>query len=202
MKNIVVLLSGNGFNLQSIIEYFKDSKDIRIKKVFSNSSNAYGLHRAEINGISTSVLCLKEHQNLDDYNKLLYLLISKEDPDILVLDHYNRILSSDFIRLFKKPIVSIHQSLLPKHKGIHPVQDALNLGDDKTGISVHWVKDEVNSDDVIYQEELEISFNDTLEKLESKLEQLEIKCYPKIIEDILSRPCFNILTDSLPLDEI
>lgn len=202
MKNIVVLLSGNGFNLQSIIEYFKDSENIRIKKVFSNHSKAYGLHRAEIAGISTSVLCQKEHQNSEDFNKLLYLLISKEDPDILVLDHYDRILSSDFIKLFKKPIISIHQSLLPKYKGLRPVQDALNSGDDKTGISVHWVDEEVDSGDVIYQEELEISFNDTIEKLESKLEQLEVKCYPRIIEDILSRPCFNITDDLLPDDKI
>lgn len=194
MKNIVVLLSGNGLNLQSINEHFANSEIAKIKKVFSNSSTAYGLRRAENIGIPTTALCEQFHSNVDDFNKLLFLAISKENPDILVLDHYNRILTPDFIKLLKIPIISIHQSLLPKHKGLHPVKDALISGDNTTGISIHLVNEDADSGAVLYQKEIEILPGDTEDKLISKLEQMEYHSYPTVIKEILTNPCSNLFS--------
>ena len=178
--NGVVLISGNGSNLQSIIDNASEI-DLNISYVISSNSDAYGLKRAEKACIPTTVI---NHQLFDSRltaDKEIMKVIDNSKAEVIILAGYMRILSSEFIDKYLGKILNIHPSLLPKFKGLNTHQRAIDAAEKIHGASVHFVTEELDGGPVIAQSSVEIDTVDNAKSLASKVLNKEHILYPKII---------------------
>ena len=135
--DVVVLLSGTGSNLQALIDSTRTGDSpVRIAAVISNRSDAYGLQRARDAGIDTRSLDHKAFEGREAFDSALIELIDAFNPKLVVLAGFMRILSADFVRHYQGRLLNIHPSLLPKYKGLHTHQRALEAGDTEHGLSL------------------------------------------------------------------
>jgi phosphoribosylglycinamide formyltransferase-1 len=178
--NGVVLISGNGSNLQSIIDNASEI-DLNISYVISSNSDAYGLKRAEKACIPTTVI---NHQLFDSRltaDKEIMKVINDSKAEVIILAGYMRILSSEFIDKYLGKILNIHPSLLPKFKGLNTHQRAIDAAEKIHGASVHFVTEELDGGPVIAQSSVEIDTVDNAKSLATKVLNKEHILYPKII---------------------
>ncbi len=178
--NGVVLISGSGSNLQSIIDNASEI-DLNISYVISSNSDAYGLKRAEKACIPTTVI---NHQLFDSRltaDKEIMKVINDSKAEVIILAGYMRILSSEFIDKYLGKILNIHPSLLPKFKGLNTHQRAIDAAEKIHGASVHFVTEELDGGPVIAQSSVEIDTVDNAKSLASKVLNKEHILYPKII---------------------
>ena len=178
--NGVVLISGNGSNLQSIIDN-ASGIDLNISCVISSNSDAYGLKRAEKAGIATAVI---DHQLFDSRfkaDKEIMKVIDDSRAVVIILAGYLRILSPEFIEKYIGKILNIHPSLLPKFKGLNTHQRAIDAAEKIHGASVHFVTEELDGGPVIAQSSVEIDSTDNAKSLACKVLNKEHILYPKII---------------------
>lgn len=180
---IVVLLSGNGSNLQAIIDSIEAKKlPAQIVAVISNKPEAYGIVRAKNAGIPAEVL---SHTNFSDrnlYDSALKDLIDKYNPDLVVLAGFMRILSPDFVEHYLHRMLNIHPSLLPKYKGLNTHQRVLDAGEKEHGCSVHFVTPELDDGPVILQAKIQVNEDDTAETLAARIHEQEHLIYPEAIK--------------------
>jgi phosphoribosylglycinamide formyltransferase-1 len=182
---IVVLISGNGSNLQAIIdEIDRRMLDISIKAVISNKSSAYGLERAKKANIPTHVLLPKDFSSRAEFDQALRQLIDQYQPQLVVLAGFMRILSAEFVSHYVGRLINIHPSLLPKLKGLNTHARAIADGEKMHGCTVHFVNAEMDEGPIIAQMECEITADDTAETLQEKVHQLEHTLYPEVINCI------------------
>jgi formyltetrahydrofolate-dependent phosphoribosylglycinamide formyltransferase len=184
MKKIVVLVSGEGTNLQSIIDHFEYSKVAKIARVISNVSHCRSVERAKLAKIPVTILCSAKIDKRD-FQGLLYLAMERDHPDLIVLAGFMKILSEEILERIKIPIINTHPSLLPKFKGAHAIKDVLQSDEIETGFTIHYVTKEVDSGKIIYQERVPVYPNDTEDTLTNRIKPLENKALPKIIESLL-----------------
>ena len=179
---LVVLISGNGSNLQAIIDNIaNENLPAQIVAVISNKANAYGLERAKKAGIEQHVL---SHHDFDDrkhYDLALQQLIDQCQPDLIILAGFMRILSNEFVVHYSHKIMNIHPSLLPKYKGLNTHQRALDAGEKEHGCSVHFVTPELDDGPVILQATVIVKDNDTAETLAKRVHEQEHRIYPEAI---------------------
>lgn len=182
MKSILVLISGNGSNLQAIIDGI-DSQQIdgQICAVISNNDKAYGLERAEKSGIAHHSLDHKSFASRELYDKALMDLINAFKPDLIVLAGFMRILSEDFVKYFSVKMLNIHPSLLPKYKGLNTHQRAMDAGDKEHGASIHFVTPDLDGGPVIIQSKVPIFEQDNLDDLTARVQQQELNIYPLVV---------------------
>lgn len=176
--NIVVLISGSGSNLQAIMDELTDHPTAHIRAVVSNRSDAYGLVRAEQAGIAQHVLNHKDFADRLAFDTALMQVIDQHQPDLVVLAGFMRILTPEFTRHYAQRLLNIHPSLLPKHKGLHTHQRAIEAGDQEHGCSVHFVTEELDGGPVVIQAALPIKADDSAEHLAHKVHALEHQIYP------------------------
>jgi len=182
MYKLVVLLSGEGSNLQAIIDQIAAGNiKAQISAVISNRENAYGLKRAEKAGIPAVVLDHKQFIDRESFDDSLAQIIESYEPDLIVLAGFMRILSDDFVIQFKDRLINIHPSLLPKYKGLDTHKRALQNGDKQHGASVHYVIPELDAGTVILQGVVDIQDDDTEESLANRVHKIEHRIYPKAI---------------------
>jgi len=178
--NGVVLISGGGSNLQSIIDN-TSAIDLNISCVISSNADAYGLKRAEKAGIPIAVI---DHQLFDSRlttDKEIMKIIDKSKAEVIILAGYMRILSSEFIDKYIGKILNIHPSLLPKFKGLNTHQRAIDAAEKIHGASVHFVTEELDGGPIIAQSSVEIDSTDNAKSLASKVLKKEHVLYPNII---------------------
>jgi len=178
--NGVVLISGNGSNLQSIIDNAPEI-DLNISCVISSNSDAYGLKRAEKAGIPTAVIDYKLFDSRFKADKEIMKVIDDSRAEVIILAGYMRILSSEFIDRYLGKILNIHPSLLPKFKGLNTHQRAIDAAEKIHGASVHFVTEELDGGPVIAQSVVEIESTDNTKSLASKVLNKEHILYPRII---------------------
>jgi phosphoribosylglycinamide formyltransferase-1 len=176
----VILISGNGSNLQSIIDQ-ADSIDLQISAVISNEKNAYGLERAKAAGIKTYFVDPKKFSERVDFDQELVKIIDSLNIELIVLAGFMRILSTLFINHFSGKILNIHPSLLPKYPGLDTHQRAINASDKQHGATVHFVTEKLDAGPVISQEVVDIDDHDTDLSLAKKVLEKEHILYPKVI---------------------
>ncbi|WP_340622188.1 phosphoribosylglycinamide formyltransferase [Xenorhabdus siamensis] len=182
MKKIVVLISGNGSNLQSIIDACQQNRiNGQVCAVFSNNANAYGLQRAERAGIPTHSLNPKEYANRADYDFALLTALDRYQPDLVVLAGYMRILSPGFVQHYRGRLINIHPSLLPKYPGLHTHRKAIENGDQEHGTSVHFVTEELDGGPIILQAKVPIFTGDQEEDVIRRVQTQEHNIYPLVI---------------------
>lgn len=179
---IVILISGNGSNLQAIINATQQyDYPVTIKAVISNKANAYGLQRAQQAKIPTVILNHTDFANRNHYDQALLKLIERYQPKLVILAGFMRILSADFVTHFAGRLLNIHPSLLPKYKGLNTHQRVLKADDKVHGCTVHFVSNELDSGKTIAQKQCEVENNDTIDSLRAKVHQLEYQLYPEVI---------------------
>lgn len=180
---VVVLISGSGSNLQSLIDGQQQNQlPITIESVISNKPNAYGLQRAEAAGISNHVINHKDYDGRESFDEALAKTIHQYQPDLVVLAGFMRILTADFVRQFKGRMLNIHPSLLPKYQGLHTHQRALEAGDKQHGVTVHFVTEELDGGPPIIQAVVPILNDDTPESLAKRVQTQEHVIYPMAVD--------------------
>ncbi|WP_196588520.1 phosphoribosylglycinamide formyltransferase [Aliivibrio fischeri] len=181
MKNIVVLVSGNGSNLQAFIDACGNKiPNARIAAVISNKSDAYGLQRAIDADINVHSLNAKAYDSRELYDDALATLIDLHKPDVIILAGFMRILSEAFVTRYQGKMLNIHPSLLPKYTGLHTHQRAINAGDKEHGTSVHFVTPELDGGPVILQAKVPIFEHDNAEDVASRVQAQEHVIYPMV----------------------
>ncbi len=185
--NFAVLVSGNGSNLQAIIDACKKGKvKGELKVVISDKVDAFALTRARKAGIKTAVFVNpKDFPSREDFDAELIAVLKQEKVDLVVLAGFMRILSPVFIRAFRNKIINIHPALLPAFKGAHALKDALSFGVKVTGVTVHFVDELVDHGAIIAQVPVEIKPKDTLQTLAVRIHKVEHALYPKVIDQFL-----------------
>lgn len=189
MQNIVVLISGNGSNLQAIIDTFNvDASDSlgQVTAVFSNRRDAYGLERAKQANIDAHFVDNKGCESREAYDQQLMQQIDSYNPDVIILAGYMRILSSEFVRHYRGKMLNIHPSLLPKYPGLHTHQRAIEAGDKEHGTSVHFVTEELDGGPVILQAKVPVFADDDVDTLQQRIQVQEHSIYPLTIQWFLA----------------
>ncbi|MCW2270202.1 MULTISPECIES: phosphoribosylglycinamide formyltransferase [Pseudomonas] len=177
--DVVVLLSGTGSNLQALIDSIRTGDSpVRIRAVISNRADAYGLQRAQQAGIDTAVLDHKAFEGREAFDAALVELIDGYQPQLVVLAGFMRILSAGFVRHYQGRLLNIHPSLLPKYKGLHTHQRALEAGDKEHGCSVHFVTEELDGGPLVVQAVIPVELDDTPETLAQRVHSQEHQIYP------------------------
>ncbi len=181
--SVVVLISGNGSNLQALIDAAKEEKyPARITAVISNRKDAYGLQRAQDAGIACRVLSHHDYDDRRAYDQALMLLIDSFNPDLVALAGFMRILSADFVGHYSGRLLNIHPSLLPKYKGLHTHRRALDGGETEHGASVHFVTLELDGGPLILQSPVPVLDDDTEERLAARVLEQEHVIYPQAVK--------------------
>ncbi len=182
MKHIVVLVSGNGSNLQAIIDACKSKKINGIlSAVFSNKADAFGLERAREAGIPAHALTASQFADRAAFDRELMQEIDAYAPDLVVLAGYMRILSPAFVAHYSGRLINIHPSLLPKYPGLYTHRQVLDNGDEEHGTSVHFVTDELDGGPVILQAKIPVFAGDDEEDITARVQHQEHAIYPLVI---------------------
>jgi phosphoribosylglycinamide formyltransferase-1 len=182
-KRIVVLISGSGSNLQAIIDRIEAGQiPGRIVAVISNREDAYGLTRAANAGIEGKVLDHKPFADRQAFDQALQETIDSYAPDLVVLAGFMRILTPEFVRHYAGRLFNIHPSLLPKYKGLHTHQRALDAGDTEHGCTVHFVTEELDGGPLIVQAAIPVQADDSADSLQQRVHRLEHQIYPLAVE--------------------
>ena len=181
--NTAVFISGRGSNLKALIKSNKKKNSpILIKLIISNNSKAKGLIYAKKSKIKKYIIDFKK-KNISE-EKLLKKLFNYK-IDLICLAGFMKILSENFIKKFKKPILNIHPSLLPKYKGLNTHKRVIENGEKYTGSTVHLVSKKLDSGKIILQKKIKILKNDDEKSLEKKILKIEHKLYSKAIKKFL-----------------
>ena len=202
--NVVVLISGSGSNLQALIDSVAhDGNPARIAAVICNRAGAYGLERAKQAGITTELLDHKQFDGREAFDAALIQAIDAHQPDLVVLAGFMRILTPGFVQHYSGRLLNIHPSLLPKHKGLHTHQRAIEAGDSEHGCSVHFVTEELDGGPLVVQAVLPVMADDTAESLAHRVHQQEHQIYPLAVrwfaEGRLRLGAQGAMLDGLPL---
>ena len=178
---VAVLISGNGSNLQALIDSFKkEDSDIDINCVISNKKDAFGLERAARASIDNHFVDHTKFKNRETFDQELIQILDGYDPDLIVLAGFMRILSEVFIEKYMGKLINIHPSLLPKYPGLDTHQKVIGNNDRLHGVTVHYVDKSLDSGPVCGQSMLEVETTD-VEELQNQIHKLEHKLYPHIV---------------------
>ncbi|OOF83949.1 phosphoribosylglycinamide formyltransferase [Rodentibacter ratti] len=183
MKKIAVLISGQGNNLQAIIDACeKGFISAKIACVVSNKADAFGLERAKSAAIPTGVFLRQNFINNQEMDRQIGDYLASFDVELIVLAGYMKILTSDFVQRFNGKIINIHPSLLPKYPGLNTYQRAIEAGDTEHGTTVHFVNEEVDSGAIILQAKVPIFPDDNVEDIELRTREQEYRVYPMVVK--------------------
>ena len=189
MKNIVVLVSGGGTNLQALIDAQNrgEIKNGKITCVISSNPNAYALERAKNNGIDTAVIRRKDFDKFESYDSSLTTLLQLKNADLVVLAGFMTILGRQVIKTFENRIINIHPALIPSfcgegYYGLRVHEEALKKGVKVTGATAHFVNEICDGGPIILQKAVEVQDGDTPEILQKRvMEQAEWKILPHAV---------------------
>ena len=189
MKNIVVLVSGGGTNLQALIDAQNrgEIKSGKITCVISSNPNAYALTRAQNNGIETAVIRRKDYDEFDKYDEALTELLKSKNADLIVLAGFMTILGKGVIRAFENRIINIHPALIPSfcgegYYGLRVHEEALKKGVKVTGATAHFVNEICDGGPIIIQKAVGVKDGDTPEILQKRvMEQAECIILPRAV---------------------
>jgi len=181
MKNIVILISGRGSNMQAVVEAAVPNADIRA--VLSNNENAAGLAWTASRGIATAALNHKNFPDRESFDRAMMELIDRHQPDLVVLAGFMRILTPAFCAHYEGRLINIHPSLLPAFTGLHTHERALAAGCRVAGCTVHFVTPELDCGPVIAQGVVPILDGDTADDIAVRVLKVEHQLLPQAVAD-------------------
>jgi phosphoribosylglycinamide formyltransferase-1 len=188
IKKIAIFASGSGSNAQSIIEYFHQKENIEVAVIVSNNSDAFVIQRAKKLGVNSFVFNIESFKNNLEFLNVL----EKYEVDWIILAGFLLKIPEYIIDKYDNRILNIHPSLLPKYggkgmygKNVHHA--VVNNKEPESGISIHYVNKNYDEGKIIFQARCLVNENDSAEVLSKKIQALEHKYYPKIIEETITK---------------
>lgn len=185
MKRIAIFASGSGSNAENIVHYFNNSAQIKVVLIFTNNVNAKVIERAK--NLSVSYQIFNKYE-LNESEAFLAFLVN--EVDYIVLAGFLWLIPKRIIEKFPQKIINIHPALLPKYGGkgmfgmnIHKA--VFNNNEKESGITIHFVNENYDEGDIIFQEKVLIDLNDTPDSVADKIHQLEYNYFPKVIETVI-----------------
>ena len=182
MFKIAVLISGNGSNLEALIDACKKNViNGSIDIVISNNPDAYGIQRAKNHSINYKIFDINRFETREDFDQALVEELKDSNPNLIVLAGFMRILTSVMTEAFKNKIINIHPSLLPKYPGLDTHNSVIKNGDLKHGITIHFVNEVLDGGQIIAQGEISVNANETFEELKTRIHAIEHVMLPIIV---------------------
>lgn len=183
---IAVFASGNGSNFQALAEAIASKQvDATICFLFCDNPKAYAIERAKKIGIPFTVFSPKNYDNREAYETELLKQLEINAVDLVVLAGYMRIIGPTLLTAYANRILNIHPSLLPCFPGKSSIRDAFEANEKKTGVTVHFIDEGVDTGPIIAQEEVAILPADTVDSLEAKIHQVEHRLFPQVIQKLI-----------------
>lgn len=184
MKNIVILISGRGSNMQAIVE--AQLPGARIAAVIANRPDAAGLAWAAERGIATAALDHKAFASREDFDAALAAQIDAFAPDLVVLAGFMRILTPEFCTHYSGRLINIHPSLLPAFTGLHTHERALEAGCRIAGCTIHFVTPELDCGPIIAQGVVPVYDNDSADNIAARVLAVEHQLFPRAVADFVA----------------
>ena len=181
--DIVVLASGRGSNFKAILDAIRNKEcDANVKILITDNPEAKAIDIARANNIKVEIIDKKKFPNREDFDREIKKILDRENVDLVVLAGYMRIIvSKELLEAYK--IINIHPSLLPAFKGsTHAQHDAFDYGCKISGLTIHFVTDDVDGGQIIYQEAVDISKCKNGDEVAAEILKHEHKAYPKVID--------------------
>lgn len=178
-----VLISGNGTNLQAMIDRIQEGTlDATIELVVSSRPDAKGLRRAEKAGIQTLTLDKSIYANPEQADLVIATELKQHHVEYVVMAGYMRKVHDPILAAFPNCVLNIHPALLPSFKGAHAIQDAYDYGVKVTGVTVHFANSDYDSGSIIAQRALNVEEGWSVDELEAHIHEIEYELYPDVIE--------------------
>jgi len=181
---LVVLASGNGSNLQAILDTLHGRDGIEVVGVGSDKPEARALERARSAGVETAVFPRDEYASRAERDAAMGKWIESRRADLVVLAGYMQLLSAPFVERFRNRVVNIHPALLPAFPGLDAIGQALDAGVKTTGVTVHFVDEGVDTGPPIAQREVPVPADRDRAELEAEIHAVEHELYPEAIRMI------------------
>ena len=186
MKNfkVAVLISGNGSNLQALIDNFKkEESNVDINCVISNKKDAFGLVRAERAEIDNHFVDHTKFRNRETFDQELIQILDGYNPDLIVLAGFMRILSEGFVEKYLGKVINIHPSLLPKYPGLETHKKVIENKETHHGVTVHYVDKTLDGGPICAQSEIEVTTTN-INDLQEQIHKIEHEIYPRVVQQI------------------
>jgi phosphoribosylglycinamide formyltransferase-1 len=182
---IGVLVSGNGSNLQALID-----EGLPIGAVAANRNDAFALERARAAGIPVATFSLDCHATRAERDLLMAIWLEEHGVELVVLAGYMHLLTRPFLARFPGQIVNVHPSLLPQFPGLHAIEDALAAGVETTGVTVHLIDEGIDTGPILAQEPVRVEPRETLEE---RIHAVEHRLFPATVRELLNAPSNTVL---------
>ena len=186
---VAVLISGDGSNLQAIIDKFQSDETVELSCVLSNKEDAYGLKRATKANIDNFFVDHTKYTSREDFDRELIETLEKYNPDLVVLAGFMRILSPLFVNKYAGKLINIHPSLLPKYKGLNTHKRVLENNEEYHGVTVHFVDNTLDGGPICAQSSIKVETKD-IDELQKAIHELEHKIYPWVINQIANKKIY------------
>lgn len=187
MKKIAVFASGSGTNFQAIIDAIGVGKlHAKIELLVCDQKSAFCIQRAQKANIPVFVFTAKQYENKAAYEQEILQQLQKYEIEFIVLAGYMRLMGPTLLDAYQGKIVNIHPSLLPAFPGKDAIGQAFNAGVKKTGVTIHFVDEGMDTGPIIQQQEVDIDEKETLESLQNKIHGVEHQLYPAVLQRLFS----------------
>lgn len=199
---IAVLISGTGSNMLAIAQAIQDGKlNAKIAYVVASNPRAKGITKAVQMGIPTMVFTPEDYaKSTAEVERKMVQNFDNAGVDYVIMAGYMRKCTAQLLLAYPNRVVNLHPALLPKHKGAHAIQDAFEAGDKVTGITIHLANMEYDEGPIIYQREVPVLEDDTLESLEERIHAAEHEAYPWVIQK-LAQDKIHLYGDRCRIDD-
>lgn len=186
MHHIAIFASGTGSNARKIMEYFRGSPDVRVALVVSNKKDAGVLNIAREYGIPVQVI----DRSMFYQSEALLDVLKAHKVDFIALAGFLWLIPAYLVQAYEKKMLNIHPALLPRFGGkgmygMHVHEAVKNTGAKETGITIHWVNEHYDEGDIVFQERCAVSPDDSPADIARKVQQLEHRYFPEVIQRLL-----------------
>lgn len=182
---LAVFISGTGTNMVAIHNAIKDGAlDATIELIVSSNDYAKGIDYARNEGLDLLVFTPADYDDPEAVDARIVEALEERDIEYVAMAGYMRKVTPVLLDAFPNRVVNLHPALLPKHRGAHAIQDAFETGDEVTGITIHFANEEYDKGPIIFQHEVPVLPDDTIDDLETRIHAAEHEYYPQVLQQI------------------
>ena len=182
---LAVFISGTGTNMVAIHNAIKDGAlDATIELIVSSNDYAKGIDYARNEGLDLLVFTPADYDDPEAVDARIVEALEEHDIEYVAMAGYMRKVTPVLLDAFPNRVVNLHSALLPKHRGAHAIQDAFEAGDEVTGITIHFANEEYDKGPIIFQHEVPVLPDDTIDDLETRIHAAEHEYYPQVLQQI------------------
>ncbi len=182
---LAVFISGTGTNMVAIHNAIKAGElDATIELIVSSNDHAKGIQYAQSEGLDLLVFTPADYDDPEAVDARIVEALNERDIDYVAMAGYMRKVTPVLLDAYPNRVVNLHPALLPAHRGAHAIQDAFEAGDEVTGITIHFANEEYDKGPIIFQHEVPVLPDDTLDDLETRIHAAEHEYYPQVLQRI------------------